>query len=82
MTFKETYEKEKQVVLYGQSARFRLVKYAILIPLFTALYVWQGWSVTWKVLLASIVVALFVHFLFRYKTAAWTKSWGPFTPLE
>jgi len=34
MSFKDLFTRERNVVLYGQSARFRIVKYAILIPVF------------------------------------------------
>jgi len=42
MSFKELFTREKNVVLYRQSARFRIVKYAILIPISAAIYWWWG----------------------------------------
>ena len=78
----EAIEREKQVILYGQSARFRLVKYAILIPAFAALYWWKGSRITLVVLGIALVFAIAFHFFFRYKTAGWRKSYGPFKPLE
>ncbi len=80
MEFNPIVKKELHVVAHGQSARFRAVKYAILIPLFIALYLWSGWGMTWKVLLALAIFGIIVHFLLRWKTNGWTQSWWLFRP--
>ncbi len=69
-----------QVIRYGQSVRFRIVKYAILIPLFAALYAWKGLGVTLKVLAIAAVLGIALHFFFRWKTNAWRQAWGPYKP--
>lgn len=81
MSFKETYEKEKYVVLHGQTVRFRLVKYSIIIPVFVGIYFWKGFEFTFYTLFISLIVSIAAHFFFRYKTKAWTKAWGLYRPL-
>jgi hypothetical protein len=80
MNFKELYEREKRVVLYGQTARFRIIKYIILFALFGALYAWRGWSDTLWVLGVLIVLSIVFHFFFRYMSEGWTKSWWLYNP--
>ena len=79
---RETVEREKNVILYGQSSRFRLVKYAVLIPIFAALYMWKGLDVMLIVLAVAGGVSIIVHFFYRSKTNAWRSSWGGFKPLD
>jgi hypothetical protein len=79
---RKTLEREKRVILYGQSARFRVAKYAILIPLFAGLYAWKGLRVTLIALAIALGFAIFVHLFYRSKTNAWRKPWGGFTPLD
>ncbi len=81
MSFKETLEKEKYVVVHGQSRRFRIVKYSIIIPLLAGLYFWKGLESTLYTLLISLIVSVVLHFFFRYKTKAWTKAWGLYKPI-
>ncbi len=72
---KELYEREKHVVIHGQSVRFRLAKYAILLPLLFGLYVWKGGVVLWQTLAVLLVLSLIIHFFFRYMSDGWRKSW-------
>ena len=67
--------RELHVIARGQSIRFRVVKYAILVPLFIVLYAWKGWEITWKVLVALAILGVLVHFFFRHMTDGWRKSW-------
>lgn len=78
MGFREVYEKEKNVVLYGQSEKFRIIKYAIIIPIAITIYYWKGPRVFLYTLLIAILLSLAIHFLFRYMSDGWTKSWGPY----
>ncbi len=82
MNVKQFLEREKYVAIHGQSWRFRAVKYAILIPLFVGMVWWKGWKATGVLFLILLVVALGMHFLFRWKTKAWTQSWGPYKKLD
>ncbi|MBX4189343.1 hypothetical protein KW785_01980 [Candidatus Parcubacteria bacterium] len=75
MSFKELLKREIYVVAHGQSAKFRLVKYIVLITLAVALYQWRGGRFVGKVFLVLIIFSLFAHFLFRSKTKGWTRSW-------
>jgi hypothetical protein len=80
MSFKDLFTREKNVVLYGQSARFRIVKYAILIPIFAAIYWWWGMLVTLKVLAFLFMLAIAGHFFYRWKTKGWREAWGGYKP--
>lgn len=75
MDFKDFLTREWDAVLYGQTAKFRIIKYSILIPLFAAFYAWRGPSDTLALLGALFVLSLCVHFFFRYMSEGWTKSW-------
>ena len=77
MSFRDVYEKEKRVVLYGQTRRFRIIKYIVIFLIATIVYAWKGIDTVLWLLLISVVASLCIHFLFRWKTAGWTKSWGP-----
>ena len=74
-TWKELLAREKHVVVHGQSIRFRLIKYAVLIPILLVLYMSEGPLTTFRVLMAFLAAALIVHFFFRYMSDGWTKSW-------
>jgi len=82
MTLYELYQKEKIAVIHGQSVRFRIIKYAILIPLFALMWWSFGWYITLQILGALFILSLVVHFFYRYKTNGWTKEWGGFKPFS
>lgn len=69
------YEREKEAILYGQSARFRVIKYLILAVLLGALYVWNGWAAIAWFFGVTLPLSLAVHFFFRWKTYGWRHSW-------
>lgn len=73
-------KKEIYVAIHGQTARFRLVKYAILIPLFGAIYWFYGGEVLAWTLGVMFVLALAMHFFFRWKSNGWVEAYGPYTP--
>lgn len=75
MTFKDMLEREKYVVVHGQTARFRVRKYLMFLLIFAVVFSWKGVQGLIVALPIAIVFALAVHFLFRWKTNAWTKSW-------
>ncbi len=81
MSFKEILQKEKYVVVHGQSRKFRILKYSIVTPIFVGLYFWKDLEFTLFTLLISFIVSLVVHFFFHYKTKGWTKPWGLYKPL-
>lgn len=82
MTIKELIRREAYVALHAQSWKFRIVKYAVLLTLATILVQWKGWRATGIVFLALFVVAIGIHFLFRWKSKTWTQSWGPYKKLD
>jgi hypothetical protein len=67
--------RELEVAFSGtaQSARVRILKYLVL-----GLLMWFFWRYTifWIILSAALALSLLVHFWYRYKTAAWTRSYG------
>ena len=68
-------KKELHVAIHGQTAKFRLVKYAVLIPLFGAIYWWGGSEVLLSTIGVLAIVGVIVHFFFRYKTNGWQDDW-------
>ena len=82
MTLRAMLQREKYVVLHGQSWRFRVVKYIILIAAGIAMYEWQGGTAVAVMFLILFLMGITVHFLFRWKTKAWTQSWGPYKKLD
>ncbi len=82
MKMKDALKREAYVAVHGQTWRFRAVKYAIIIPAVAALYAWKGAAVTGWWLLAAFAAAICIHLLFRWKSKAWTRSWGPYKKLD
>lgn len=80
MEEKNVWQREWHAIVHGQSVRFRILKYLIIVPLFALLYRWQGREVALYTLGALLVLSLGVHLLFRYKTNGWRTSWGPYRP--
>jgi hypothetical protein len=82
MTVKEWIEREKHVVIHGQTLRFRIVKYLVLVAIAGGIYAWNGWPAVGVVFLTLFILAIAIHFLFRWKTKGWTESWGPYKTLD
>ncbi|MBY0539157.1 hypothetical protein K2P56_01815 [Patescibacteria group bacterium] len=78
MTFKEFWKRELHVAVHAQSAKFRVKKYLVLAVIFAVTYFFSGWGGAGALLFVLTVVAIAVHFIFRWKTDAWTKSWGSY----
>ena len=76
MTLKEFYRKEKYIALHAQSRRFRIVKYSVLLAVAGGVYAWLGLGAVGLVFLVLFFAGISLHFFFRWKTEAWTKSWG------
>ena len=73
--FQQKIMRELHVIVRGQSARFRLVKYAILTALFGAIY-WKFGGKTFAIALAALaLIGTAVHFLLRWKSKGWTEDW-------
>ena len=69
-------QKEIYVAVHGQTAKFRIFKWIIILIILYLLFTWKGWSaVTWVIILGAIL-GITMHMFLRYKTNAWTKSWG------
>lgn len=75
MTFRDTVRREVHVAIHGQLWRFRVMKYIVLISLALLLYKWKGIEVLGPVFLNLGLLAVALHFFFRWKTDKWTKSW-------
>ena len=76
LTLKEFYRKEKYIALHAQSRRFRIIKYCALLAVAVGMYVWKGLAAVGLLFLLLFLAGICLHFFFRWKTEAWTKSWG------
>ncbi len=81
MKARDWYTREKYVVIHGQTAKFRLVKYAIILAVAAGIYLWQGWAVLGIAFGCAFILSIGIHLLFRWKTKAWTQDWGPYKKL-
>ncbi len=75
MDYKELYNREKNAIIYGQTVRFRIVKYIVLFIIFGLTYKWRGLNDTLFLLGILFVLGILVHFFFRWKSKGWTQSW-------
>lgn len=84
MTFKDFWMREKHVALNAQSRRFRIIKWLVILTIAALLYWWKGWIAVVSLTLFCVIAGTTLHFLLRWKTDGWTKSWGPYKriPLE
>lgn len=82
MTIRQLIRREAFVVVHGQSARFRIIKYIIIVTGMTLLVLLSSWSVALITLAVLTVLSIAAHVLFRWKTKGWTKSWGLYKRLN
>jgi hypothetical protein len=75
MTLNKTIKRELEVAFSKnpQPVWLRIAKY---IPIAILVYFLWGTSLLWIILGSLIVIALTIHFFYRYKTNGWTKSFG------
>ncbi len=71
-----TVKKELYVAVHGQTARFRIVKYIVIAAIGWAVHSYYGWEGVWWALGVGLVLALAMHFFFRYMTNGWQDDWG------
>ena len=76
MTLKQLWQREKYVAVHGQTWRFRFAKYMVMAIIAVVIYEWRGWKAFSVLFLVFFVLAIAMHFFFRYKTKGWTESWG------
>lgn len=76
-------KREIYIILHGQSVRFRIIKYLILIGITVLLYKFYGSNGILYFYSFAFIFGIAVHLLFRWKTNGWRKSWGLFnTPMK
>ncbi|MCE9538924.1 MAG: hypothetical protein K8R85_06870 [Bacteroidetes bacterium] len=75
MTFSKSIKREIEVAFskHSQPFWFRILKYILLAGF---IYFFRGSELLWIILLIVFVFAMSLHFWYRYKTKAWTKSYG------
>jgi fatty acid desaturase len=75
MSFRKIAKRELEVAFSKQSQPvwFRILKYIVL---GLVLYFFWGSRTLWIILIILFVVAMVMHFWYRYKTRGWTKSYG------
>lgn len=73
-TMKEIVKKEFKVMFSKdtQPIWFRITKWIVIISLAYLLY---GTRWFWVLVIGVFIAGIIVHFIFRWKTKAWTKSW-------
>ena len=79
---KRTWKREMYIIIHAQSTKFRIIKYIIIIAFLYLLFDWKGWMVVISGLVTMFVLGILLHFLFRWKTKSWTKSWGLFKKIK
>jgi hypothetical protein len=67
--------KEWYIIVHGQTGRFRTKKWLLIIAITVVIYVLFGWQGVQTWIKGSVVAGVCIHFLFRWKTKAWTKPW-------
>ena len=65
--------------LRAQPLWFRIVKWIAIISFVTKFHD-RSWF--WTVMASCVSAALAIHFLYRWKTRAWTRPWGGWNDLE
>jgi len=75
-------QREKYVVLHGQSHRFRIIKYVVIVAISYLIFLRKGLLATGLLLLLLVVLGIGLHFFLRYKTNGRTKTWGPVKPFK
>ena len=75
MSFSKILKRELEVAFSKQSQPvwFRILKYILLG--FVVYFFW-GSQTLWIILIILFVLAMIMHFWYRYKTQGWTKSYG------
>lgn len=74
---KKLWLREKYIAIHGQSFRFRLVKWIILIAVGYCVFLWKGWAGVGWLVLSGAILGIGLHFVLRWKTRGWTQPWGP-----
>lgn len=78
MNFKEFFRREKHVALNAQPRGFRIAKWIVILAVAGVLYIWKGIVFVAVLFLVLGIAGTCLHFFLRWKTEAWTKSWGPY----
>jgi hypothetical protein len=75
MAMNKTFKRELEVAFskHSQPVWFRILKYIVLISL---IYFLWGTKWLWILLAILFVLAMFLHFWYRYETKGWTQSYG------
>jgi len=75
MSFSKILKREVEVAFSKQSQPvwFRILKYIVL---GFVVYIFWGSQTLWIILIILFVLAMVMHFWYRYKTRGWTKSYG------
>lgn len=74
-------KKELYVAIHAQTAKFRMVKYAVLLPLFGTIYWLYGGEVLLKTLGVLFILAIGMHLFYRWMTRGWENDWGGYKSL-
>ena len=80
-TLTQTLRREARVIFSrrAQPVWFRILKWIAIIAFVKAFHA-RPWF--WSVLAGVFAISLAIHFFYRWKTRAWTHSWGGWNDLE
>jgi hypothetical protein len=75
MPLNKTIKREFEVAFskHAQPAWFRIVKYIVLV---TVIWFFSGSRLFWILFGVLFILAMCLHFWYRYKTNGWRKSYG------
>lgn len=75
MGFSKAVKRELDVAFskHAQPVWFRIVKYIVLACI--AYVFWES-HMLWTIFISLFIAGLCLHFWYRYKTHAWTRSYG------
>lgn len=82
MAFKDFWRREKHVALNAQPRNFRIIKWIVIVLVAALLYLWKGPLVVVVAFLTCCAIGICLHFFLRYKTAGWSKDWGPYKRIQ
>ena len=63
----------------AQPVWFRVVKWIVIVAITTML--WRS-PYFWRWIAGSFVLAMTIHFIWRWKTHVWTRPWGGWNDLD
>lgn len=74
--------REKYVAQHAQPLWLRIIKFPIILAIAIGLGLWRGWIAVSLLLLFCVVTGTIFHFVLRWGSRGWTRSWGPYKKID